>query len=315
MTILVTGGAGYIGSVVVDLLVERGDDVVVLDDLSRGHESAVHPDARLTVGSVGDRDLVGRLLAEQRPDAVIHFAGYIAVGESTRDPGLYFDMNVGQTISLLDELGKAGVESFVFSSSAAVYGDPIQVPIPESHPTSPTSPYGWTKLAVEQMLGYMQRPHGMRSVALRYFNAAGGTERRREAHEPETHLLPLVLAAASGRSESLSVFGSDYPTPDGTAIRDYIHVADLGLAHLAAVDYLRAGGSSTAANLGTGTGCSVLEMIKSVEHVTGWTVPWEFAPRREGDPAELVADPRLAMELFGWQAHQSDLEGIIRSAV
>lgn len=314
MTVLVTGGAGYIGSIVVDQLVERGDSVVVLDDLSRGPRHAINRSADFVEGSVGDADLVDSVVARFDPRVVIHFAGYIAVGESTLDPGLYFEVNVAQSIRMLNALRAAGIGRVVFSSSAAVYGNPDHTPIPESHPTRPTSPYGWTKLAVEQVLEQLSAAHDLRAVSLRYFNAAGATPKRREEHVPETHLLPLVLAAAAGTRPDIKVFGSDYPTPDGTAIRDYIHVADLAAAHLAAVDYLERGGATTALNLGTGRGYSVLEVIEAVEETTGTRVPWAFAGRRPGDPAELVAAVGRAEELLSWRPEQSDLPSIIRSA-
>lgn len=314
MTVLVTGGAGYIGSVVVDQLIDRGDGVVVLDNLSRGPRHAINDQAVFVEGSIGNEALVTSIVEEHRPDTVVHFAGYIAVGESTRDPGLYFDVNVAQSISLLNALHAAGVGQLVFSSSAAVYGNPAVVPIPEKHGTDPTSPYGWTKLAFEQMLEQFSAAHGFRSAALRYFNAAGATERRREEHNPETHLIPLILAAAAGTRDHIDIFGSDYPTPDGTAIRDYIHVSDLAAAHLAAVDYLRTGGETTALNLGTGTGYSVLEVIAETEAVIGRPVPWRFADRRPGDPAELVAAVQHASHVLGWEPLTSDLPTIIQSA-
>ncbi len=314
MIVLVTGGAGYIGSIVVDRLIARGDQVIVLDDLSRGHQHAVNPAATFVHGSISDPDLGTDVITLHKPDAVIHFAGYIAVGESTQDPGLYFDVNVAQSIALLNTLLRHDVLQLVFSSSAAVYGNPAVTPIPEQHATSPTSPYGWTKLVFEQMLQQFATAHDFRSVALRYFNAAGATSERREEHNPETHLIPLVLDAAAGRRPQISVFGSDYPTPDGTAIRDYIHVNDLAAAHLAALDYLGDGGATTAFNLGTGHGYSVLEVIKEAEATIGRPVPWEFAERRPGDPAELVAAVERAARDLGWEATTSDLPTIIRSA-
>ncbi len=314
MIVLVTGGAGFIGSIVVDQLIARGDDVIVLDDLSRGHRHAVNSRANLVQTSIGDRAVVAEVLGEHQPDAVIHFAGYIAVGESTQNPGLYFDVNVAQSIAFLNTLQRSGIDKLVFSSSAAVYGNPAVTPIPERHATSPTSPYGWTKLVFEQMLEQFWQAHRFNSVALRYFNAAGATAERKEEHDPETHLIPLVLDAAAQRRPQLSVFGSDYPTRDGTAIRDYIHVTDLAAAHLAAVDYLHAGGDTTTLNLGTGRGYSVLEVINEAEAVIGKPVPWQFAERRPGDPAELVAEVERAARVLGWEPVTSDLATIIRSA-
>lgn len=314
MTVLVTGGAGYIGSVVVDQLIDRGDDVVVLDNLSRGPRHAVNQQATFVQGSIGDRNLVASMIADHQPHTVVHFAGYIAVGESTQNPGLYFDINVAQSIALLNALHEGGVRELVFSSSAAVYGNPAITPIPEKHSTDPTSPYGWTKLVFEQMLEQFSVAHDFRSAALRYFNAAGATEQRSEEHDPETHLIPLVLAAAAGTRSHIDVYGSDYPTPDGTAIRDYIHVTDLAAAHLAAVDYLQAGGETTALNLGTGNGYSVLEVIRETEAAIGRPVPWRFADRRPGDPAELVAEVQHAARVLGWEPTTSDLPTIIQSA-
>lgn len=314
MSVLVTGGAGYIGSVVVDDLIERGEDVIVLDDLSRGHRAAVNEQATFIQGSIGDASVVTGVVAEYSPDVVVHFAGFIAVGESSRDPGLYFDVNVAQSVAMLNALQRAGVTSLVFSSSAAVYGNPDRTPIPEDHPTRPTSPYGWTKLVFEQMLNQLSVAHGFRSVALRYFNAAGATSRRRERHDPETHLIPLILEAASGVRDELTVFGSDYPTGDGTAVRDYIHVTDLSTAHLAAVDYLRNGGATTTLNLGTGRGYSVLEVIETVESTIERRVPWKYGDRRAGDPAELVAAVDRAQSVLGWKPIDSDLATIVRSA-
>lgn len=314
MTVLVTGGAGYIGSVVVDQLIARGETVVVLDNLSRGARHAINQEATFVEGSIGDSALVSSIVADHQPQTVVHFAGYIAVGESTGNPGLYFDVNVAQSVALLNALHEGGVDQLVFSSSAAVYGNPAVTPIPEKHSTDPTSPYGWTKLVFEQMLEQFSTAHGFRSAALRYFNAAGATPDRVEEHEPETHLIPLVLAAAAGIRPHIDVFGSDYPTPDGTAIRDYIHVTDLAAAHLAAVDYLQEGGETTALNLGTGIGYSVLEVIKETESVIGRPVPWRFADRRLGDPAELVAEVEHAARVLGWEPTTSDLATIIRSA-
>jgi UDP-glucose-4-epimerase GalE len=312
-TVLVTGGAGYIGSVTTDLLIGRGDRVVVIDDLSRGQLENVHPDAVFVQADIGDRGVVEAVAVEYDPDAVIHFAGYIAVGESVRNPGSYLDRNVARSTMFLDSLVRHDVSNVVFSSSAAVYGQPKMVPIDENEDKQPTSPYGWTKWAFEQILGFYEVAYGTRHVALRYFNAAGATERRVERHDPETHLIPNILESASG-GKAVSVFGTDYPTRDGTAIRDYVHVADLADAHLRAVDYLIGGGASMALNLGSGIGLSVMDVIETIRRVTGREVPVEFGDRRAGDPTQLVADPSLARQVLAWEANQSDLDNIVRSS-
>lgn len=312
--VLVTGGAGYIGSCVVDLLVERGDDVVVVDDLSGGHRDSVHTSAAFVEGPVGDPALLDTVLADHAVDSVIHFAGLISVGESVRDPELYLDANIEQGIRLLAALRRASVSRVVFSSSAAVYGNPSTVPIPEDHPKRPESPYGWTKTAFEEALGFYSEAYDLRSVSLRYFNASGATSQRGERHDPETHLIPNILSAAIGLAPSIRVFGSDYPTPDGTPVRDYIHVSDLGSAHLAALDYLVAGGTTTAVNLGNGVGYSVMEVIETARRVTGLPIPVEIEDRRPGDPPILVASADLARRLLEWQPTITDLDDIIGSA-
>ena len=305
MAILVTGGAGYIGSVTVDLLRAEGEDVVVLDDLSYGHRAALDADVPLVEGNVGDRALVRRLLDQHPIDACIHFAGLISVAESVADPSRYFDANIVQSIAFLDEVLEHGEVPVVFSSSAAVYGPPGEVPIPESHPLRPASPYGWSKVMVERVLFAYDLPF----VALRYFNAAGATERG-EDHDPETHLSPLVLAsAASGRP--VKVFGDDYDTPDGTAVRDYVHVADLAAAHAAALRHLRGGGEHLALNVGTGSGHSVLEVVDAARRVTGIDIATEVAPRREGDPPVLVAATTKIGDVLGWRPRRPDLGDII----
>jgi UDP-glucose 4-epimerase len=314
MAVLVTGGAGYIGSAFVDQLRAAGEEPIVLDDLSRGHREAVDPAVRFYEGRTGDRVLAARIAREHRLDACVHFAALAYVGESVTEPGRYFENNFTQAQALFETLLEAGVRHVVFSSTCATYGVPQQVPIPESHPQRPVSPYGWSKFFVERLLDSFDRALGLRFVSLRYFNAAGATARRGEHHEPETHLVPLVLAAAAGRRPRVSVFGTDYPTPDGTAIRDYIHIEDLGDAHLLALRYLRGGGASELLNLGNGTGYSVLEVIDAARRVTGRDVPYERAPRREGDPPRLVADARRAREVLGWAPKRPSLEAIIRSA-
>ena len=314
MRCLVTGGAGFIGSLTAERLLERGDEVIVLDDLSTGHREVVPSGATLIEASVGDQAVVRALLKDLAPDACIHFAGLIAAGESMSEPGRYFEANVGESLALLEELIRAGVDQVVFSSSAAVYGEPLRTPMGEDHPTVPTSVYGATKLQVEQALEWMSRQRVLRYAALRYFNAAGGTDGHREEHAVETHLIPLSLAALAGQRQALQIFGTDYPTPDGTCIRDYIHVEDLATAHLAALDHLSGGGASLVANLGTGHGYSVREVLAAIETVVGRAVPAVEAPRRPGDPAELVASSQRAHDVLGWTPTRSSLGDIIADA-
>jgi UDP-glucose 4-epimerase len=314
MAILVTGGAGYIGSVMVELLGERGEDVVVLDDLFRGHSEAIDPQVTFFQGHTGDRELVAKICREHDIEACIHFAALAYVGESVSDPGRYFENNVGQGIALLDALLAGGVRQFVFSSTCATYGEPIRVPIDEQHPQAPTNPYGWSKLIMEKILAAYDQAYGLKYVALRYFNAAGATLRCGEHHEPETHLIPNVVSAALGRLPFVSVFGGDYPTPDGTAIRDYIHVADLCSAHVLALEHLRRGGVSEFINLGNGQGYSVMEVIETTRRVSGRQIEVQIEPARAGDPSRLVADAGKARSLLGWQPKFPDLEVIIRTA-
>ena len=314
MAVLVTGGAGYIGSAFVDQLRAAGEEPIVLDDLSRGHRGAVDPGVRFYEGRTGDRALVARLLREHRVDACVHFAAFAYVGESVTEPARYFENNFTQAQALFESLLEAGVRHVVFSSTCATYGVPLHVPIAESHPQWPINPYGWSKFFVERLLESFDRALGLRFVSLRYFNAAGATARCGEHHEPETHLVPLVLSAAAGHRPRVSVFGTDYPTPDGTAIRDYVHIEDLGEAHLLALRHLREGGASEFLNLGNGTGYSVLEVIETARRVTGRDVGYDLAPRREGDPPRLVADARRARAVLGWTPKRPSLEAIIRSA-
>jgi UDP-glucose 4-epimerase len=311
--ILVTGGAGYIGSVMVELLRERGEGVVILDSLSRGHSAAVPRDVPFYQGNIGDRELVARIAREHEIEACIHFAALAYVGESVTDPALYFENNVGQGIALLDALIKAGVRRLVFSSTCATYGEPQQIPISEDHPQHPTSPYGWSKLFMERIMESYDTAYGLKFVALRYFNAAGATGERGEQHEPESHLVPNVLAAARGEKPAVSVFGNNYPTPDGTPVRDYIHVSDLGAAHVLALEYLRRGGASERVNLGNGQGYSVLEVIETARQVTGRPIDIRIEPPRPGDPSHLVANAQKARTLLGWQPAFPDLASIIRT--
>lgn len=314
MAVLVTGGAGYIGSVFVEVFSQRGGEVVILDDLYRGHRSAVPDGVPFYEGKAGDAELVRSIAERHTFEACVHFGALTYVGESVTEPARYFQNNFCQAAALFEALVKAGVKQFVFSSTAAVYGEPAQVPIPETHPQRPVNPYGWSKFFVERLLESFDRAYGARFVALRYFNAAGATGQRGEDHRPETHLVPLVLQTALGQRPDVSVFGGDYPTPDGAAIRDYVHVADLADAHLKALEYLRRGGGSQCLNLGTGRGYSVLEVLETARRVTGRPIPAKMAPRRAGDPARLVAQADLAREVLGWKPACSDLESIIRSA-
>ncbi len=314
MNVLVTGGAGYIGSHLVRALCRSSHGVVVLDDLSSGHRDAVPADVPLVVGDVRDAALTSRTMRERRVDALVHFAGRIQVGESVTDPRLYFRDNLAASLSLLDAALDAGIRAFVFSSTAAVYGDPVEVPIVEAHPTRPVNPYGATKLAFEQALLAYASAYGLRYAALRYFNASGADDGLAERHAPETHLIPLVLDAAMGVRPHITLFGDDYATPDGSCVRDYVHVADLAAAHLAALDHLVRGGEGGAFNLGTGTGYSVKEVIAAVERVTSRKVPVVVGPRRAGDPAVLVAGVARAQTVLGWKAERSSLEAIVRDA-
>lgn len=312
--ILVTGGAGYIGSHTVHLLQKHGYDVVVVDDLSRGHERNVRsvPFHRITLL---DTDGLTRVLKEEACEAVIHFAAYIAVGESTQKPELYFTNNVSGSISLLTAMERARVNRIVFSSTAAVYGTPERVPISEDFPYAPVSPYGESKVMVEKILDWLDRYRDVRSVCLRYFNACGAEPGSGlgEEHEPETHLIPLLLRAVE-TGKPVTIFGDDYPTPDGTCIRDYIHVSDLAEAHILAMQSLLAGGPSGKFNVGTGIGKSVLEVMRAVEEVTGEHVPYLIGPRRAGDPPSLVADSDRLQRTFGWKPQYAGIGDIVRTA-
>ncbi|MBO6783462.1 MAG: UDP-glucose 4-epimerase GalE [Alphaproteobacteria bacterium] len=314
-TILVTGGAGYIGSHTCKALHAAGHTPVVYDNLSNGHRNAVRW-GPFEQGDITDRDRLRDVLAAHRPEAVIHFAGLIEVGHSVRDPGSFWHANVVGTWKLLAAMRDAGVGRIVFSSTAAVYGIPDTVPIPEDAPTVPVNPYGDTKRAVETMLANHAAADGLRYAALRYFNAAGADPDGElgERHDPETHLVPLVLQVALGQRDEIAVFGNDYPTPDGTAVRDYVHVADLAAAHVAAVAHLDANEAPLVANLGTGTGYSVREIIETCRAVTGHAIPHRDAARRAGDPPQLVAAADRAKDALGWTPANSDLETIVASA-
>ncbi len=316
MNLLVTGGAGYIGSHMVRELVRAGHKVVVVDSLLTGHEDTIPKDVMFVQADIRDRSEVTEVLRAYDVGAIFHFASRIQVGESVSNPRLYFRDNLAASIELFESALDAKVTRIVFSSTAAVYGDPIRSPIDEDHPKNPVNPYGETKLAVERVLAAYDRAYGLRFAALRYFNAAGAdaADGLGERHDPETHLIPLVIDAALGRRPHITVFGGDYATPDGTCVRDYIHVRDLAEAHLAALGYLNAGGASGAFNLGTGRGHSVREIIDAVERVSGRKVPVVHGARRDGDPPVLVASPRRAQDLLGFRAKRSSIDEIIRDA-
>lgn len=314
MAVLVTGGAGYIGSVLVDLLRDRGEDPIVLDDLVRGHRGAIDERVPFYHGTIGDRHLVQRICGAHNIESCVHFAALAYVGESVADPKRYFENNVEQGIRFLGELLDAGVRRIVFSSTCATYGEPQRVPIDETHPQNPTNPYGWSKLVMEQLLAAYDQAYGLRYVALRYFNAAGATAKRGEHHDPESHLIPNVLAVALGKLPYVSVFGSDYPTPDGTAIRDYVHVSDLADAHLLSLEYLRGDGRSRCINLGNGQGYSVMEVIETAKRVTSCSIGARMEPARAGDPSRLVANADLAESILNWKPQFPTLEAIIQSA-
>ncbi|MCG0287620.1 MULTISPECIES: UDP-glucose 4-epimerase GalE [Streptomyces] len=306
---LVTGGAGYVGSVVAAHLLEAGHRVTVLDDLSTGHREGVPEGAEFIEGRIQD---AGKWL-DPTFDGVLHFAAFSQVGESVVNPEKYWVNNVGGTTELLAAMRDAGVRTLVFSSTAATYGEPDQVPITEDLPTAPTNPYGASKLAVDHMISGECAAHGLAAVSLRYFNVAGAYGAYGERHDPESHLIPLVLQVAQGRREAISVFGEDYPTPDGTCVRDYIHVADLADAHLLALG-AAASGEHLICNLGNGNGFSVREVIETVRQVTGHPIPEIAAPRRGGDPAVLVASAERAKERLGWRPTRADLAGIVADA-
>jgi UDP-glucose 4-epimerase len=314
MRILVTGGAGYIGSHMVKLLVDRGDEVTVLDDLSTGHADAVRG-AKLVRGDIADVGSTSRLLKENRSEAVVHFAASSLVAESVADPLKYYARNVAGTVALLQAMRAASADRIVFSSTAAVYGNPQRLPIDEDHPKEPTNPYGSSKLAIERMLAECSEAYGLRAASLRYFNAAGADAQAGlgERHDPETHLIPLVLRAAA-KGTRVSVFGTDYPTRDGTCVRDYIHVTDLCDAHVRALDWLSTNGRYECFNLGNGDGATVLEVIEAARRVTGKPIKVSKAPRRPGDPPALVADAAKARRVLAWQPKRADIETIMRDA-
>ncbi|MGA7919578.1 MAG: UDP-glucose 4-epimerase GalE [Candidatus Acidiferrales bacterium] len=314
MAILVTGGAGYIGSVTVELLRAAGERVVVVDNLFRGHRQAVDADVPFYKGDIGDRALLARILKEHPIESCVHFAALAYVGESVQDPARYFQNNLEQGVVVMSALLEAGVRRVVFSSTCATYGETDQPTLSETTPQWPVNPYGWTKLMMERLLASYDVAYQLKFISLRYFNAAGATEKCGEHHQPESHLIPNVLFAAQGETPEVPVFGKNFATPDGTAIRDYIHVTDLADAHIRALAHLRRGGQSDFLNLGSGRGYSVLEVIESARQVTGREIRVRFEPPRPGDPARLVAEAAKAKSVLSWVPSKSDLNCIIKSA-
>lgn len=314
MKVLVVGGAGYVGSHTVRLLRDAGNEVWVYDNLSRGHREAV-PSECLIEGNISDRTLLMQVLRDKEIEAVMHFAAYALVNESVQHPALYYQNNVSATLDLLECMRQSGVWRFVFSSTTATYGQPEKIPIAETTPQKPINPYGFTKLVIEQALTDYAKAYGFGVAALRYFNAAGASEDASigEDHDPESHIIPIVLQVALGQRQSISIYGTDYPTPDGTCVRDYIHVNDLGSAHLKALNLLEPG-SNLQLNLGTGQGTSVKEVIEACRKVTGHPIPAQIAPRREGDPPCLVADSSLAQKVLNWTPKYQTILPIVQTA-
>jgi UDP-glucose 4-epimerase len=313
LKILVTGGAGYIGGTVALRLLSAGHNVLIYDNFCHGHRELVPAGTRLIEGDLADRQLLERVLRDEKVDGVMHFAALIEAGQSMKHPEIYFRNNTASTLSMLEAMLAARVERLVFSSTAAVYGEPKSTPIEESAALAPTNAYGESKLLVEQMLTWLNRIHDLRYASLRYFNVAGAVEGRGEAHEPESHLIPLILDVALGRRQSIKIFGKDYPTPDGTCVRDYVHVGDLADAHVLAFEALRTS-SRLIYNIGNGQGFSVREVVESARRVTGHPIPVVEEPRRPGDPAVLVASSRKIIEELGWKPRYSSLDEIVRSA-
>ena len=316
MAILVCGGAGYIGSHAVHVLVEKGEQVVIVDNLQTGHRGALNPAAKFYEGDIRDAAVLDKIFTENKIEAVIHFAANSLVGESMEKPLLYFNNNVYGMQVLLEAMVRHGVDKIVFSSTAATYGEPKRVPIHEDDETKPTNTYGETKLTMEKMMKWVSRANGVRYVSLRYFNAAGALPDGSigEDHKTETHLIPLILQVPTGRRDHITVFGDDYPTPDGTCLRDYIHVVDLADAHVLALEYLRKGGASDIFNLGNGQGFSVKEMIAAAEKATGRSIKVEIGARRAGDPAQLIASSEKARTVLGWKPQFTDVEQVIGTA-
>ena len=316
MAILVCGGAGYIGSHAVHALIEKGEQVVVVDNLQTGHRDALNPKAKFYEGDIRDASVLDKIFTENKVEAVIHFAANSLVGESMEKPLLYFNNNVYGMQVLLEAMVRHGVDKIVFSSTAAVYGEPKRMPIHEDDETCPTNTYGETKLTMEKMMKWVSRANGVRYVSLRYFNAAGALPDGSigEDHATETHLIPLILQVPTGRRDHITVFGDDYPTPDGTCLRDYIHVVDLADAHVLALEYLRKGGASDIFNLGNGQGFSVKEMIAAAEKATGRSIKVEIGARRAGDPAQLIASSEKVRSVLGWKPQFTDVEQVIGTA-
>ena len=316
MSILVCGGAGYIGSHTVHQLVEKGEDVVIVDNLQTGHMGAVNPKAKFYKGDIREAEVLDRIFTENKIDAVVHFAANSLVGESMTNPLKYFNNNVYGMQVLLEAMVRHGIDKIVFSSTAATYGEPERIPIMEDDRTEPTNPYGQSKLIMEKMMKWVSLANGIRYVSLRYFNAAGAIEDGSigEDHSPETHLIPLILQVPLGKRDHITVFGEDYPTPDGTCLRDYIHVLDLADAHVLAIDYLRRGGESNIFKLGNGQGFSVKEMIEAAREATGLDIKVEIGERRAGDPAQLIASSEKARKVLGWQPKFTDVKAVIGTA-
>ena len=312
MRVLVTGGAGYIGSVTVAALVERGDEVTVVDSLWRGHRQAVHPGATFVQEDLRAPERISGIISAAEPDAIVHFAGATLVPESVREPLLYYGINAGGSINVLRAAVDNSVERFVFSSTAAVYGTPKHSPVKEDDPAAPINPYGASKLMVEQMLADASHAHGLRYAALRYFNVAGATAALGEDHDPEPHVVPVALQVALGQRDAFAIYGTDYPTPDGTAVRDYVHVVDLAAAHIAALDRLH--DTLGAVNIGTRSGVSVRELVHAVERVTKRSLRIREEPRREGDPPMLVANSEKALDVLGWEPQHSTIDEMVASA-
>jgi len=310
MKVLITGGAGYIGSVTVEMLLDAGHEVTVFDNFERGHRAAADARASLIEGDLRNQTAIESAVQAAKPAAVIHFAAYALVGESMAGPENYFDNNVKGGINLAGAMLKAGVKRIVFSSTCATYGQPKEMPIKESAPQQPTNPYGESKLMLEKILAWHERIHGLQGIYLRYFNACGASVKFGEDHMPETHLIPNIMKAALGQEPALQIFGNDYDTPDGTCIRDYIHIEDLAQAHILALTAKQTG----AFNLGTGTGYSVQEVLETSRQITGKKIPAKILPRRPGDPARLVADASKAGVILGWRSIRSSLNDIISSA-
>jgi UDP-glucose 4-epimerase len=316
MTVLVLGGAGYIGSHTVYELIDKGEDVVIVDNLETGYKEAVHPKARFYQGDIRNREFVDKVFEKEKIDAVIHFAANSLVGESMTNPLKYYDNNLNGTKVLLESMIAHDVKKIVFSSTAATYGEPEKVPILETDKTEPTNCYGETKLSMEKMFKWTDKAHGLKYVSLRYFNACGAHKSGEigEAHNPETHLIPLVLQVPNKKREAINIYGDDYDTKDGTCVRDYIHVTDLAQAHILAVDYLLKGGESDIFNLGNGVGFTVKEIVEAAEEVTDSNIPAVITPRRAGDPAKLIASSEKAKKILGWKPEFEDVKEIIATA-